>query len=151
MNKIFDNYLVSACGDIYSLKSKKFLKPYKAKRNYKMVSFRVEGKTIKMLWHRAVALAFMGPSDLTVDHSDNNKLNNTIFNLRYMSAIDNHKKASIDGAIKKGTKHYASKLTEQQILNIRRSKGSQRSIGQMYGIDQSVVSRIKNFKTYAKT
>lgn len=42
--------------------------------------------------HRLVALAFLGvcPDDMTVDHRDHNRLNNSLLNLRYLPAGENH-------------------------------------------------------------
>jgi vacuolar-type H+-ATPase subunit I/STV1 len=39
--------------------------------------------------NRLVALAFLGPSDLQVDHIDNDKNNNNLNNLQYLSAKEN--------------------------------------------------------------
>ena len=44
-------------------------------------------KTINI--HRLVAAAFLGPSNLTVNHKDENPLNNRIENLEYMTVRDN--------------------------------------------------------------
>lgn len=44
-------------------------------------------KTIHV--HRLVAAAFLGPSNLTVNHKDENPLNNRVENLEYMTVGDN--------------------------------------------------------------
>lgn len=44
-------------------------------------------KTIHV--HRLVAAAFLGPSNLTVNHKDENPLNNRLENLEYMTVGDN--------------------------------------------------------------
>lgn len=43
----------------------------------------------------------------------------------------------------KGTKHPLNKLTENQVMEIRSSSGTQVSIARRYGIDQAHVSQIK--------
>lgn len=42
--------------------------------------------------HRLVAIAFLGvcPDDMTVDHRDHDRLNNSLANLRYLPIGENH-------------------------------------------------------------
>ncbi|ALM64505.1 HNH endonuclease [Lactococcus phage 936 group phage PhiJF1] len=47
----------------------------------------IKNKTIKV--HRLVIAAFKGKSDLTVDHIDGNKLNNSLDNLQYLTREEN--------------------------------------------------------------
>ncbi len=47
----------------------------------------IKNKTIKV--HRLVIEAFKGKSDLTVDHIDGNKLNNSLDNLQYLTREEN--------------------------------------------------------------
>ena len=51
-----------------------------------------------MLVHRIVMEAFKGKSDLTVDHIDGNKLNNSLDNLEYVTIQENVKRAWNNGA-----------------------------------------------------
>lgn len=48
-----------------------------------------DGYAKTMLVHRLVAAAFLGPSNLTVNHKDENPLNNNVENLEYMTVLDN--------------------------------------------------------------
>jgi hypothetical protein len=47
-----------------------------------------------------------------------------------------------------GEKHGMSKLTETQVLQIRSSEGSLRSLAKMFGVSSPVISDIKNGKTW---
>lgn len=57
------------------------MKPIASSNGYWML--RVNNK--KMLAHRIILEAFKGKSDLTVDHIDGNKLNNSLDNLEYVT------------------------------------------------------------------
>ena len=50
-----------------------------------------------MLVHRLIMEAFRGKSDLTVDHIDGNKLNNSLDNLEYVTLGENIKRAYYKG------------------------------------------------------
>lgn len=72
------------------------LKWSKCAKNQRRFDARVElwknGKHKTYLVARLVASAFLGKSDLTVNHIDGNTLNNCIENLEYVSLADNIKK-----------------------------------------------------------
>ena len=82
------DYEVSNFGRVYSNISNKVLKPWKnGNTSYLAVSLR--GK--KYLIHRLVATAFI-PNDkelLQVHHIDNNKVNNRVTNLMWVTASEN--------------------------------------------------------------
>ena len=56
-------------------------------RNNGDLQLTIKNKTIKV--HRLVIEAFKGKSDLTVDHIDGNKLNNSLDNLQYLTREEN--------------------------------------------------------------
>ena len=56
-------------------------------RNNGYLQLTIKNKTIKV--HRLVIDAFKGKSDLTVDHIDGNKLNNSLDNLQYLTREEN--------------------------------------------------------------
>lgn len=78
---IFDN------GTIYRefKTSCKLIKPIAGSRGYCRVC--VNGNN--MLVHRLILEAFKGKSDLTVDHIDGNKMNNSLDNLEYVTREEN--------------------------------------------------------------
>ena len=63
------------------------IKPQKDRYGYLYVN--LNGKAEKV--HRLVAYAFLGKSNMTVNHIDEDKTNNHISNLEYMSISDNLK------------------------------------------------------------
>ncbi len=71
--------------------------------------------------HRLVAEAFVDNpnSEPTVNHIDGNKLNNYYLNLEFVSYSYNNQHAYDIGLHKKGEHHYNSRLTEQQVKEIK--------------------------------
>ncbi len=109
--------------------------------------FYKDGKKILRKVHRLVAIAFLGNhEDMVVNHIDGNKSNHRLDNLEWCTTSENHLHAYSTGlkVSKKGEKHHRSKLTDEQALNIKQLKGklSQRKIAIMYGVSQTVVTRI---------
>ena len=88
-----DLYEVSDQGRVKSLKygKEKILKPQKNTHGYLHVKLCKDGQCKTITVHRLVAGAFIqNPNNLeTVNHKDENKLNNTANNLEWMSIGDN--------------------------------------------------------------
>jgi hypothetical protein len=95
-------YEVSSAGEVRSLnrviidknnKTKRIkgclMNIHKDKAGYCTVNFHVKGKSITKLVHRIVALSFLGYSELQVDHIDENKSNNQLDNLQYLTSQQN--------------------------------------------------------------
>lgn len=80
--------------------NERILNGYVNKYGYKRVELSKRGHSKQYSEHRLVALAFLGESDLTVNHIDGNKLNNNIENLEYLSIADNIRHAVTIGLIK---------------------------------------------------
>ena len=80
--------------------NERILNGYVNKYGYKRVELSKRGHSKQYSEHRLVALAFLGESDLTVNHIDGNKLNNNIENLEYLSIADNTRHAVTIGLIK---------------------------------------------------
>lgn len=71
---------------------------------YMTVNLCKNGKANTKRVHRLVANAFLGESDLQVDHIDGNKLNNRLDNLEYVTPKENTNRAWKKG-LAKNTKH----------------------------------------------
>lgn len=90
--KDFPNYEVSSLGNIRNIKTKKILKPQKAKRGgYLRIMLYRNNKGYTITIHRAVALSHLNnPNNYPeVDHKDRNKFNNQLSNLRWITKKDN--------------------------------------------------------------
>lgn len=88
----FPNYYVTEDGKIWSNYSRRFLSSHSNDRGYFVVQLHHEGVKKTKRVHRLVAMAFLGrpfKGYEDVDHLDNDKTNNCISNLMYMSSYDN--------------------------------------------------------------
>lgn len=103
-------------------------------RGYKYFQVQREGKRINKLFHHLVAEAFIGerPNGLVIDHIDQNKLNNNVNNLRYVSQkinCENHKRyrSDIETKDKKQRNRIFSKeyaIRTGRFKGIRRQQGT---------------------------
>lgn len=85
-------YAVTEDGQVWSYKSKKFLKPYKAYNGYLRVGLFKDGDRKNKRVNRLVMETYCpieGMDDLDVDHIDFNIENNSLNNLRWLSKMEN--------------------------------------------------------------
>lgn len=88
----FPDYYVTATGHIYSSKNGalKRRKEFTAKNGYLTVTTKNKGRAYSLTVHKAVALAYIGPSQHEeIRHLDGNKLNNDYRNLKYGTKSEN--------------------------------------------------------------
>jgi len=98
----------------------------------------LDGIRRNLLLHRCVAAAWIGESDLQVNHMNGDKTDNRAENLEYVSAKEN-----TDHANKIGLRQH--KMGDRDRDEIQRMKGcgfSQSFLASLYGVSQSHVSRI---------
>lgn len=86
-----DSYLISEDGQVWSIRSEKFLKPRIDRYGYEAVVLSVCGIPHYKTVHRLVAQAFIpNPNNLpTVNHINEDKRDNRVANLEWMSVADN--------------------------------------------------------------
>jgi hypothetical protein len=88
----FSKYTFSDCGKVFSLdkKGKREVKGAKDKNGYLKITLISDDKqTLYFRKHRLIAWAFLGKSDLQVNHIDGDILNNSIANLEYVTSMEN--------------------------------------------------------------
>ena len=85
----FENYEISNLGNCK--KGNKLIEGSINNRGYKYIQLQRNGKRLNLLFHHLVAKCFLGerPEKLVIDHIDQNKLNNTYTNLRYVTQKEN--------------------------------------------------------------
>lgn len=97
-------YKISSLGQVYSLRSKRLLKPclvgpLDRDARYYGVMLRKDGKAIQFTIHRLVALAFIGerPDGHYINHKNLNRLDNRVDNLEYVTPQENTRHAIANG------------------------------------------------------
>ncbi len=99
------------------------------------------------LVHRLVLLSFIGPPPHPTwhaSHRDGNRANNRLNNLRWLSVGDNNRERAEHGTMPIGEKNKASKLTENDVFELRRlfKAGAKKSqLAKRFGINESTVAR----------
>ena len=104
----FPGYFATSSGGIYSLKSKRHMRPKTNRNGYLELVLRQNGKSVTCRVHRLVAAAFHGVSEMQVNHIDGCKEHNNPENLEYVTANENKRHAS--EVLKRGHKPVALEL-----------------------------------------
>ncbi|MDE4274744.1 HNH endonuclease [Phaeobacter gallaeciensis] len=145
----FERYLICNTGVVYSsIRAGRFLSPTILNSGYEYVSLMAVGtsKASKKLVHRLVAEAFCDGFGEVVNHRDGNKRNNHFENLEWCSYAENNDHARDAGLVNNfGSKHYAAKLTADDVLEIRRRAALgefHRCIASDFGVSRKTVTGI---------
>lgn len=100
----------------------KLVKPYKDSSGYLVVSIRgIKGNTIRKKIHRLVAQAFIpNPNGYdTVNHIDENKMNNSLENLEWVTAKENANHGTRNSRIQKALSNRVAQYTiDGQLVKI---------------------------------
>lgn len=149
-------YAITEDGKVWNYKTRVFQtlrgsgfmnKKLRRKRNYKTVSLYLtaEKKYLYFYIHRLVAQCFIpNPEELPiVNHKDGDQTNNYVSNLEWCTHRQNAEHARINGLTTRGKRNTSTKLTEDQVREIRRiyseGKLSNPKIGYMFGVSSSNV------------
>lgn len=105
----------------------------------------------RRLVHTVVAGAFMGsaPEGYEVNHEDGDKVNNRLSNLKYVTHSENNLHAYANGLNpRSGERHRWSKLTADQVLEIRRLNAKEglgcRRLARRFGVSKGTITLILN-------
>jgi len=133
----------------------KILKPYVDKYGYGSVRLSGNTRGRKWLVHRLVYDAFHGgvPHGMQINHKNGDKMDNRLVNLDAVTPSQNIQHGYDNGLHNQsGTKNNNARLTPEDIVVIRQRSNegeSQTSISRDFGISQSAVSSILNYKTWS--
>lgn len=112
---------------------------------YMTVNLCKNGKPNTKRVHRLVANAFLGESNLQVDHIDGNKQNNKLYNLEYVTPKENTIRAWKNGLAKNSENQ--RKIAKETMLkrwqnnNHRNIRGTKRTEEQKKRVSKKVLSR----------
>jgi hypothetical protein len=159
----FENYQISNFGNVigkevktsfgcgYKIYPNRNVKQWKCKKGYCYVTLLNLKLKKNLSIHRLVALHFIENTENKpqVNHKDGNKQNNHISNLEWATAKENLLHAMENNLNNiSGVNNYLSKLTWEDVFEIRKSTLTQRELGIKYNICQSCISRVKLNKSY---
>ena len=87
----YDNYSISNFGNVKNRKTNRIMKPSTHPKGYKLINLYKNGDVKNFTVHRLVAKAFLENPDnkQMIDHTDENKANNNVKNLRWATASEN--------------------------------------------------------------
>lgn len=157
------NYIINTEGKIFSTKNcgrGKYHQELKQRLDgdgYWSVTVGDNQHRTRVRVHRLVALAFLpNPHNLPeVDHKDNNKCNNHVNNLQWITSFDNKSKIPFDVRSKshQGNKNGRAKFTNEQICEIRKLYESGiytiSALAKKYQAGWSTISHIVKNETWA--
>jgi len=116
---------------------------------YLRVTLCRNGKRSCLYVHRLVAETFLkkpSPDHDEVNHKSGNKHHNGIENLAWVTGLENSRHASEHGLNAHGEAHGCSRLTRQQVRQIRQLYATgdylQRDLGDMFGVHQAHIGDI---------
>lgn len=120
-------------------------------KGYKAVVIQRNNKQKSYFVHRLVAEKYVpNPNNKPeVNHLDGNKLNNNDWNLEWSTRLENVHHAVRNGLMCKGETHGRSKLTEKEVLEIRKKKMNGRELAKLYNVSPALISLIINRKKWA--
>ncbi len=162
----YEQYTLNSKGQIFSSFGKgRVLRSSKCGAGYLKVALGAGPGNTKMV-HRLIAEALIpNPENKPwVNHKNGIKTDNSLENLEWSTISENHQHACDTGLrktgklhhwsrkVKRGAEHPSSKLTEEQILTIfqyLRQGLTQKSIAQIFGVTNSMISSIKTGKSWS--
>lgn len=124
-------------------------------RGYEIVTINVEGEEKTCLIHRLVALSFIENLDNLpeVNHKDNDKSNNRLYNLEWITSEGNHRHAVIEGfRNQSGENGVNSKLTNEEVKRIRymyhNENYKRKDLAILFNVSMSSIGRILRRESY---
>lgn len=151
-------YEVSELGDVRRVAGGRGAAPGRIlhqfnKDGYRVVSLSVSGLPRRYYVHRLVAAAFIGPcpDGYIVNHVDGVRSNCKASNLEYITPQENSVHAGRTGALQQGERHSATRLTNQDVRDIRAAFTSgtpQHVLAAKYRIAASTLHSIVHGRTW---
>lgn len=126
-------------------------------RGYTYFTLRYNHCKTEFSLSRTILTCFVGAAPSSrhqAAHNDGNPRNNTLSNLRWATPKENHHDKIGHGTLPLGENCNATKLTEQQVREIRKRyvRGSKTSnarlLGQDYGVHECTIGQIVNGKAW---
>jgi hypothetical protein len=129
--------------------------PYIAHNGYLTIQLKANGRRTKYTVHRLIGRAFIEgyAPDLSINHIDGNKLNNSLGNLEWVTLARNTQHQWEIGLVNlRGENHPSHKLKEPEVIEIRKlikSGVSCNSIALKLGVSPAIIYKIRDRKNWA--
>lgn len=148
-----DGYEAHRSGLIRSLKRKspKILSQHKHKDGYLcVIVFGGNGDRRRIMVHRVVAELFIKkhPGKDIVCHNNGKLCDNTAENLRWATQKENILDKNIHGTMVRGELSPFAKLSDDKVLEIRKSSMSLTGLGKAFGVSRVAIANVKKRKTW---
>ena len=132
------------------------LKHQPTREGYVRVALSISGRQQKFLVHLLVLEAFTErPYEHAVaNHKNGNKADPRLSNLEWTTRSENQLHAYDTGLQKAGSRHGRAKLTEEQVVEIRKRYAageSQTALAREYPVNQSMISKIVREEFWMRT
>lgn len=146
-------YEVSDLGRVRSVVRNAILATWLDQDGYPAVTVCKNGRKSNAKLHRWVALAFHGSKrnalHREVAHLDNDRANPLASNLQWVSHVENHFHRRAHGTSPVGERHPRAKLTEKQVIEIRKRQGTAPQMAERYGVSRHTIYDIWQGKRWA--
>jgi len=114
---------------------------------YHCINLYRDGRMQQIRVHALVLTIFVGPcpDGLQCRHLDGNKANNHVLNLTWGTSQENHSDKAMHGTIAKGERNGRSKLTDENITEIRKRRASGellKTIAHDFSVSQGTISHV---------
>ena len=121
--------------------------PQIASHGYPVAGLSKNGRVKQQLIHRMVLEAFEGPcpEGNEARHLDGDRANPSASNLRWGTPLENAADKEAHGTVMRGGRHGAAKLTDAQVVELRRRCHAKENYGALaaeYGIKRGTVRHI---------
>ena len=149
----FPGYWVNRKGEILGRKGKKIVLGNTTK-GYPQITLKTKQVKKAFRIHRLVAEYFIYNDNPKVknqvNHIDGNKENNNVSNLEWCTNKENHEHKMINNlnVALKGSEHHNSILTENDVIDIFKSKEPYSKLMKKYNVSKSTISSIKCGKNW---
>jgi hypothetical protein len=146
---VLSDYSVSTDGKIKSfvrVKSGRVMQPKPAMNGYVYVTLHTQAGKRNMPLHRLILLGFRGPCPVGMEgsHLNGDRLDNRLANLAWESRVSNQRRKLAHGTALIGSRNPVSKLTDEQVGQIKSLKGkmSGSAIAKAFGLSPSHANAI---------